>query len=270
VESQGRVVTRTDGGVAWIILDNPAKANILTKDMFGELAEAWTWVEKDDDVLAVVFTAEGDKYFCAGIDVAFLRDPGGLLDELGSRRLTGRDFGVTKPIVAAVTGAVVGGGLGFVADADIVVAAGNASFLEPHVRLGQICGFTALRLAQRIPVAELLRSALADRPISAARAHELGLVSELCDTPDDARGAAAALAESIARQSPTAVAKNLELLRRFAANDHQETVIAEAVSAQKAHWAHPDATEGFRAWTEKRAPVWVPRTRTSNEQREHR
>lgn len=258
----GRILTRIKAEVGWIVIDNPGKANALSKDMLDQLAEAWTWVEEDSNVLAVVFTAEGDRHFCAGADVGSLADPTTLLDEQGRWRVTGRHFGVTKPIVTAVNGAVAGGGLAFVADADIVVASRNASFLDPHVRLGQVCGYGAFRLAQRIPIAEVIRSVLATREISAERAHALGLVAELCETPEEARAAAEDVAGGIARQSPTAVAKNLELLRRFASNDHQDAVIAEAQSVGKAHLSHPDVTEGVRAWAERRRPVWIPRIRS--------
>src|SRR6202022_386374 len=119
-------------------------------------------------------------------------------------RLTAWHNRVWKPVIAAVNGVCAGGGLHFIADADIVVASSNASFLEPHVSIGQVTAYEAIGLLRKMPVEAVMRMALVGRyeRIDATRALELGMVSQVVDPPDRLREEAQALAEKIARNSP--------------------------------------------------------------------
>src|SRR6202041_3720208 len=116
--------------------------------------------------------------------------------------------GVWKPVIAAVNGMCVGGGLHFVADADIVLAASDATFLDPHVSVGQVAAYELIGLARRMPFEAVLRMALVGRHerMSAERALALGMISQIVDPPERLREEAQALAEKIARNSPAAMA----------------------------------------------------------------
>jgi enoyl-CoA hydratase/carnithine racemase len=111
--------------------------------------------------------------------------------------------GVWKPVIAAVNGVCAGGGLHFVADADVVLLASTATLLDPHVSIGQVSAYETIALVRKSPMEAILRMALAGRHerISAERACELGICSEVVE-PDQLRDRAQALGELIAQQPP--------------------------------------------------------------------
>ena len=198
-----------DGPVGWLVFDRPAAANAMDARMMHELEEAWLELDRDPDVRVIVNTGAGDA-FQTGLDVGQLsRDPDALREQ--SRRtkrfelrLTAWHNDVTKPVIAAVNGVCAGGGLHFVADADIVIASTNASFLDPHVSVGQASVYETIALAKKAPMEAILRMAFAGRHerISAERAYQLGIVSQVVDPPERLRAEAQALGEKIARNSP--------------------------------------------------------------------
>jgi enoyl-CoA hydratase len=145
--------------------------------------------------------------------VQLARDPDALREQ--SRRTAKADLHFTawhqkvwKPVIAAVNGVCAGGGLHFVADADIVIAASTASFFDPHVSIGQVTAYEAIGLMRKMPVEAVMRMALVGRHerISAQRAFELGMISQVVDPPERLREEAQELAEKIARNSPAAMA----------------------------------------------------------------
>jgi enoyl-CoA hydratase len=113
-----------------------------------------------------------------------------------------------------VNGVCAGGGLHFVADADIVLAASNATFVDPHVSVGQAVAYEAIALAKKSPMEPITRMALIGRHerLSAQRALQLGILSQVVDPPDQLRSEAATLAEKISRNSPTAMAATKKAL----------------------------------------------------------
>lgn len=118
-------------------------------------------------------------------------------------RMTAWHCGVTKPVVAAVNGTCAGGGLHFVADADIVIAADNATFLDPHVSAGQVSAFESIGLLKKAPMESVARIVLtgAHERLSAERARQLGVVSEVV-AADGLRDRARQLAADMAEQDP--------------------------------------------------------------------
>jgi enoyl-CoA hydratase/carnithine racemase len=260
----GRIRTELKGAVGWITIDNPTKANTLDLALVRALRAAWLSAEADDRIRAVVLTATGDRHFCAGINLGLVGDPSTLAADQASRSYTARDCDVTKPVIAAVTGAVLGAGLGFISGSDVVIAARNATFLDPHVRLAQITGFTGIRLGRQLPASEFTHSLVGAIPMTAERAHALGLVAEVHPSADEARTAAGELASRMAQHSPTAVRNNLALLRKLVWSDGDDPLVAEAMTTQAAHFSHPDAVEGLAAFAEKRPGRWVPVTSTAS------
>ncbi len=167
--------------------------------------------------------------------------------------------GVWKPVIAAVNGTCAGGGLHFVADADIVLASSDATFLDPHVSIGQVSAYEAIGLARKIPFEAVMRMALLGRHerMTAARALALGMVSQVVDPPERLRDEAQALAEKIAQNSPAAMAATKRALwgaLEAGLTDACKAGAAELVSM----WGHPDQEEGPRAFAEKRAPRRQP------------
>ena len=207
------LVVRRDGPLAWLIFNRPEAGNAMDADMMAALPEAWRKLDSDDAVRVVVVTGAG-RAFQTGLDMVQLaRDPGALR-EMSQRtkradpQLTGWHCGVSKPIVTAVNGVCAGAGLHFVVDSDVVVASCRATFLDPHVSVGQASVFEAIGLARRAAFGPVARMALtgAHERISAQRAFELGWVSQVVDPAEGLPEVAAQLAMRIARNEPAALA----------------------------------------------------------------
>jgi enoyl-CoA hydratase/carnithine racemase len=169
---------------------------------------------------------------------------------------------VWKPVITAVNGICAGGGFHWVADADIVIAASDAQFFDPHVSVGQVVAIEAIGLLRKMPVEPVMRMALVGRHerMSAQRAFELGMISQVVDPPDRLRDEAQALAETIARNSPAAMAATKRALWQaleLGLTDACRAGAQELVSM----WGHPDQEEGPRAFAEKREADWQPLTR---------
>ncbi|MGP0030113.1 MAG: enoyl-CoA hydratase/isomerase family protein, partial [Acidimicrobiales bacterium] len=250
------------GPVGWIIFNRPRAGNAMDAVMIEELETAWRELDADPDVRVIVNTGEGEA-FQTGLDVVQLsRDPDALRTQSrrtrrAELRLTAWHNGVWKPVIAAVNGICAGGGLHFVADADVVVASSRAVFLDTHVSVGQVAAFELIGLARRMPFEAVLRMALVGRHerISADRALALGMISQVVDPPERLREEAQALAEKIARNSPAAMAATKRAL--WGALEHGLTDACRAGSAELVSlWGHPDQAEGPLAFAEKREPNW--------------
>jgi enoyl-CoA hydratase/carnithine racemase len=250
------------GAVGWLVFDRPEVGNAMNATMLTELERAWQELDADPAVRVIVNTGEGAA-FQTGLDVAQLsRDPDALREQSRRTRdaaleLTAWHNQVWKPVIAAVNGTCAGGGLHFVADADIVLAASNATFLDPHVSVGQVTAYEAIGLLRKMPVEPVMRMAVVGRGerMSAARAYQLGMVSQVVDPPDQLRAEAQRLAETIARNSPAAMAATKRALwgaLELGLTDACRAGARELVSM----WGHPDQEEGPRAFAEKRDPVW--------------
>jgi len=187
-------------GVAILTLNRPEVLNAFNRAMERELQHVWQSLRSNDDVRAVVLTGAGEKAFCTGIDReesigAYLDDPTGEKrdgDKSGrvSTPFMFNDPGVFinpkqndlwKPVVAAVNGMACGGAMYMLGESDIIIAAEHATFFDPHVSYGMVAGFETVHLLQKAPLGEVLRIALlgGSERMSAQRAHQIGLVSEI-------------------------------------------------------------------------------------------
>jgi enoyl-CoA hydratase/carnithine racemase len=260
------ILVERRGPVGWLVFDRPAKAHAMNGRMMDELEVAWRELDADPSVRVIVNTGSG-RHFQTGLDVAELsRDPDALREQSRRTRdaelaFTAWHLGVSKPVIAAVNGTCAGGGLHFVADADIVIAASSATFLDPHVSVGQVTAYEAIGLVRRVPFESVMRMALAGRyeRMSAERAHALGMISEIVDPPEQLRDRAQELAETVARNSPAAMRATKRAL--WGALELGLTDACRA-GAQEfvAMWGHPDQEEGPLAFAEKRDARWQPLT----------
>jgi enoyl-CoA hydratase/carnithine racemase len=193
------------GPVGWLVFNRPAAGNAIDATMWGELEAAWRELDADDAVSVIVNTGNGSA-FQTGLDMVQLsKDPAALREQSrqtkrAELRLTAWHNAVWKPVIAAVNGVCAGGGLHFVADADIVIAAAGATFVDPHVSVGQVSAYETIGLTKKMPAEAVMRMALAGRSerLSAARAYQLGMVSQVVDPPERLRDEAQTLAEKIA------------------------------------------------------------------------
>jgi len=201
------LVVERRGAVGWLEFNRPAAGNAMDARMMHELEDAWQALDADPGVRVIVNTGAG-RVFQTGVDVAQMSRDLEALREQSRRtkrfelRFTAWHNGVSKPVVAAVNGVCAGGGLHFVADADVVIAASDAEFLDPHVSVGQASVYETIALAKKSPMEAVLRMAFTGRyeRMPARRAYELGIVSEVVDPPDRLRDAAQELAEKIAER----------------------------------------------------------------------
>ena len=195
-----------DDGVATVTLNRPEVHNAFNQVMQSELRTLWRSLRRNDDVRAVVWTGAGEKAFCTGIDRVESIEEGYLGNKEKREKMvnsTGpvstpfqyNDPGVNinpkqndmwKPVIAAVNGMACGGALYMLGESDIVIAAEHATFFDPHVTYGMVAGFESMHLLQKLPLGETLRVALlgAHERMSADRAHQLGLVSEVAPLPE--------------------------------------------------------------------------------------
>src|SRR3954449_2748245 len=251
------------GPVGWLINNRPDQLNAMNGAMREEFADAWIELDRDPDVRVIVHTGEG-RAFQTGVDVMELATDGQGMQryresvERWDLHFTAWHNHVWKPVITAVNGICAGGAFHWIADADIVIAASNAQFFDPHVSIGQVVAIEAIGLMKRIPAEAVMRMAFAGRHerMSARRAYELGMVSQVVDPPERLREEAQALAETIAQNSPAAMAATKRALwgaMEMGLTDACRAGAQELVSM----WGHPDQEEGPRAFAEKRDAVWA-------------
>jgi enoyl-CoA hydratase/carnithine racemase len=194
--------------VATVTLNRPDRLNSFNWRMAEELKDLWRRIRQDDDVHVVVLQAAGDRAFCTGMDVADgvdVPDNPWSQDDVGEW-IGPKANGVWKPVVVALQGMVAGGAFYFVNESDVVICSDDAMFFDPHVNYGMVSALEPIGLTYRIPYAEVMRMVLLglDERMSAARAHQVGLVSEVV-TRDALRSRAAEIAAVIAAKPPAAV-----------------------------------------------------------------
>jgi enoyl-CoA hydratase len=252
------------GPVGWLINNRPDQLNAMNSQMRDEFAVAWKALDGDPDVRVIVHTGEG-RAFQTGVDVTEIATDGVGFEryresmERFDLHFTAWHQQVWKPVITAVNGICAGGAFHWIADADVVIAAGDAQFFDPHVSIGQVVSLEAIGLARKVPFEAVMRMALVGRHerISAQRAYELGMISQIVDPPEDLRQQAQQLAERIARNSPGAMAATKRALwgaLEVGLTEASRAGARELVSM----WGHPDQEEGPRAFAEKRDPVWQP------------
>lgn len=264
--SYKHLIVENRGHVGWLIFNRPEALNAFNLEMADELVRAWRQLDEDDEVRVIVNTGRG-RAFQTGVDVKEVSEAGGMGNRVAAREaepqdrrggMTARTNEVWKPVVCAVNGLCVGGGFHFVGDADIVVASADATFMDSHVSVGQVSALEPIGLLGRIPFEAIMRMVLMGRHerLSAQRAYELGMVSQIID-PEHFEDEVQALAETIARNSPSTM-----ILSKYAIwqglERTREEALAFGLEAVKDFWDHPDNVEGARAFAERREPDWAP------------
>ncbi|MDE1544073.1 crotonase/enoyl-CoA hydratase family protein [Dechloromonas agitata] len=251
------VLTERRGHIFIITLNRPAVRNAINVGLAKGLAAALDVLDRDDELRVAVLAGAGPG-FCAGMDLkAFAADGEWPV-------IDGRGFGgccersSDKPLIAAIEGFAIAGGLEVALSCDMLVAARGARMGTPEVKRGLAAGAGALiRLPKRIPYHVAMELALTGEPITSERAHALGLVNVLCE-PGEALETALRVAQGIAENAPIAVRASKHIVR--GSIDWPEDVAwAEQASLIDGVRRSEDATEGASAFAEKRAPHWKGR-----------
>ncbi|MFE9022160.1 enoyl-CoA hydratase/isomerase family protein [Streptomyces sp. NPDC007808] len=194
--------------VAVVTLDRPERLNALDLALRDELVAAWRALRFDDTVRAVVLTGAGERAFCTGLDrdAVVPQPPSPYMTDDPLLRVGPKANDLWKPVVAAVRGMACGGAFYLLGEADFVIAEPDATFFDPHTTYGMVSAYESMLMALRMPYGEAARMALmgsAER-LSARRAHEIGLVSEVT-APGAALAAAMDCATVIAGYPAAAV-----------------------------------------------------------------
>ena len=244
-----------DGLVAVVTIDRPP-VNFFDVALLDSLLRKMRALDADPDCRAIILAATG-KVFCAGADLGTGIDPSEALSIAGA--LYGNALGlfeIATPIVAAVQGPAIGGGLGLALTADFRVASDTARFSGNFALLGMHCGFaisaTLPRLVGQQAAARML---FTGERLSGTQAHAIGLVDALV-APGEERSAALALAGRIAASAPRAVQDMRATLRR-GLTDQVRAALAHELAQQREHMTTADFREGVRAAAERRAPRFV-------------
>jgi enoyl-CoA hydratase len=240
------------GHIAIFTINRPEALNSFTREMLIGMADGFAEFQSDDDLWVAVLTGAGERAFCAGMDLKEALPDLTSGDEMGYEDHTKRPFSdVYKPIVAAVNGACIAGGVEFLLGTDLRVAVEDATFALSEVRWGVIpSGGSHVRLPQQVPWAVAMEMLLTAETLSAKRAYEVGLINKIV-SPGELMPAAFEIAEKICLNGPLAVRTAKEIAVRAL---QQETpfVMEKAIGARI--FASEDAKEGPKAFAEKRPP----------------
>jgi len=246
------------GAARWLILDRPAQRNALTGELMAALSAALSRADADAEVRAICLTGSGEKAFCSGMDLAAAGGAAqaGPLAAHEVRRayaaLLAELPRLGKPVVAAVNGAVLGGGIGLLAACDLAVAAADALFGTPEVDVGLFPYMALAPLSRCIGRRAALELMLTARRIDAAEARAIGLINRAVPRAE-LLARAQELLDLLAQKSPSA----LRLGRRafYATQDLPYEAQLEALCAQLSINAlSEDTAEGVAAFLEKRKP----------------
>jgi enoyl-CoA hydratase len=240
--------------IAVMTINRPEAMNALTAEMLTAMDAAFEDFQNDDDLWVAVLTGTGDKSFCSGMDLAEAIPLLNAGDELGYEDHTKRPFSdVFKPIITAVNGFCIAGGMEFMQGTDIRIAAEHATFGLGEVRFGLIpTGGSHVRLPRQIPWAVAMELLLTGETIDARRAYDIGLINSVVPK-EDLMNEAMKLAEKICRNGPLAVRTAKEIAVRQA-NLEPGFVLEKALGARI--FGSHDAVEGPRAFMEKREPYF--------------
>ena len=261
-EPAAAVTAVVEGPVLEITLDRP-KANAIDAATSRELSHVFATFRDDPELRVAIFTAAGDRFFCAGWDLNAAAGGEDFEADYGEGGFGGFGEmpGLLKPVICAVNGMAVGGGFEIVLAADFVLAAEHARFWLPEASLGIVPDTAAMRLPRMLPPAVANEILYAGRRLDAAEALRWGLVNSVVGASEllaEARALAARIAEA-APLSVSAIHQIRDRTRHLPLDEAFELLRSGELAAYEAMLASSDAAEGPTAFTEGRPPRWQGR-----------
>jgi enoyl-CoA hydratase len=258
----GTVLYEKRGAVAIITLNRPEAMNAYDAEAVNDMARYFRTFDEDRNLRVAILTGAGTKAFCSGADLKKLHGSefhGGaneLWDEDRTTRL-GQRVKTKKPVIAAINGYCLAGGLELAQGCDLRIASTTASFGSPEVRWSIIHGYGAMRLVRSVPFAVAMEMLLTGERINATRAYEIGLVSRVVE-PDRLMPTAMEIAEKIAANGPLAIKITKELAWR-GQHEHPDDFMRFVAASLALLHASEDGKEGPRAFAEKRKALFKDR-----------
>ena len=248
------IIFESRDGVATITINRPEVLNAMDPATYTEITQAFQRIEEDPGILAGIITGAGEKAFTAGADLKIMHTGGAGLGQWTAWRADRWDFGATtsKPLIAAVNGYALAGGLELALVCDIRIASPNAVFGAPEVKWNLLHGFGAYQLPRIISLSHAMEMPLTGEFIDAATAERIGLISRIVPA-GDLQAEAGRIARVIAGNGPMAVRMTKELVRNGLSASPPEhfRLMTEYYSRVD---ATSDQAEGLAAFAEKRKP----------------
>jgi len=259
MKSYEYIDVKTDGAVMEITLNRPKSYNALHGPAHRELAEAFDELESNQDLWVGIITGAGDKAFCSGNDLKATQQGGDInAPESGFGGITSR-YDREKPVIAAVNGIAMGGGMEIAMACDIIIAAQNALFVLPEVKVGLFAAAGGVqRLSRQIGRKKAMELILTGEHFDANKALEYGVVNQVSDkTGSGVMEDARAFAQKLMLSSPSSIRASKRVLNELDALEWLSASIDSSGGHMMKLMATNDAKEGVLAFVEKRAPKWT-------------
>ena len=249
-----------DGPILTITIERPDVLNALHQPAHFELDRAFDEYAADPTLRVAIVTAVGDRAFCVGTDLKSLAKTGPYDYPRGGFGGITTRFDLWKPVIAAVNGLCLGGGVEIVAACDLAIASEHAEFAlaEPLVGLAALGGGALQRLARQLPMKEAMWLVLTAKRIGAHEARRIGLINEVAPRGQALERARALACEMLAC-APLALEASKQVMLQSVAEPDLEAAMKKRYPAAERLLASEDAREGPRAFAEKRKPVWQGR-----------
>jgi enoyl-CoA hydratase len=231
-------------GIAVITIDRPAKRNALSVDLCRQLYEAWQRFDASDTAHAAILTATGDDVFTAGAD---LKEP----PPKFWQAVPGVGVPLDKPVIAAVAGLVIGGGVAMTVMCDLCVAANNAKFVYPEAKVGIAAGMITA-IAGRVPHKVAVELMMLGEPLTAERAYQVGFVNRVVPVGQQL-AVARQMAQTLAAGAPLVLRMFKRMMNETLPRSPVETMYGVQRSIEQIMQSE-DAKEGLLAFREKRRP----------------